>query len=124
MAGPWSTRSGAVIADDGTDVGMLVITPYNAKDDRSMMGYVAMMCPPVALVDWSSDLRRFSRRRDAIQHGFNTSESDDFNIGTLHKGRLIALGWMDDDFGVVQGEDNGGYDIDEISRALCLGGAL
>jgi hypothetical protein len=49
MTGPWSSRSGSVIADDGTDVGMLVVQPYNPKDDPPLMAFIALMNPPVAL---------------------------------------------------------------------------
>jgi len=50
MTGPWYTRSDRVIADDGTDVGMLVVEPYNPADDHSLMKHIARTAsPPVAL---------------------------------------------------------------------------
>lgn len=49
MVGPWFTRSDCVIADDGTDVGMLVLEPYNPTDDGPLMAFVALLNPPVAL---------------------------------------------------------------------------
>ena len=54
MTGPWFTRSGNVIADDGTDVGMLVADPYQPKDDGPLMAFIALLDPPVALAlaDW------------------------------------------------------------------------
>lgn len=48
MGGAWFTRSDRVIADDGTDVGMLVLEPYNPTDDPPVMAFVALMDPPVA----------------------------------------------------------------------------
>ena len=48
--------------------------------------------------NYSSDLKQFTQRRAAIRHGFKLCESDDFNIGTIQGGRLVATGWMDEDF--------------------------
>lgn len=49
MTGPWFIRAGCIIADDGTDVGMLVLKPYQPADDGPLMAFVALMHPPVAL---------------------------------------------------------------------------
>ncbi len=72
-------------------------------------------------VNFNSDMVRFERRADAIKHGFAAEEHDDFNIGTLRNGRLVAFAWMDKDFGVVDGEPHGGYDLAAIARELGLG---
>ena len=55
MTGSWSTRSDRVIADDGTDVGMLVVEPYNPADDKSLMEHIALTASPplaAALAAW------------------------------------------------------------------------
>lgn len=54
MSGTWYTRASGVVADDGTDVGMLVVDPYNPVDDAPLMAFIALMHPPVALAlaDW------------------------------------------------------------------------
>jgi hypothetical protein len=65
-------------------------------------------------VDYTSDLRRFTRRPDAIAHGFTLGESDDFNIGTVHGSRLVAVGWMCDDF------DPDDADLPDHARQLGL----
>lgn len=49
MVGHWRTRAGGVVADDGTDVGMLVVEPYNPTDDPPLMAFIALLDPPVAL---------------------------------------------------------------------------
>lgn len=47
-------------------------------------------------ISYSSDLREFETRKQAVAYGFNTlNRSDDFNIGEIRDGRLVALWWMD-----------------------------
>ena len=48
--------------------------------------------------NYTSDLKRYHDRSEAIGHGFTLTDSDDFNIGTLDGDRLIAVGWMCKDF--------------------------
>lgn len=44
---------------------------------------------------------------------------DDFNIATLHDGRLVAFGYEDTDFGPDEdGAPHGGYDLAEIAQAI------
>lgn len=63
---------------------------------------------------YTSDMERHDDRSMAISHGFTVAESDDFNIGTLEGGRLVAFGWMCRDF-----EDD---DLTEVARQLGLKG--
>lgn len=64
MVGPWFVRSGNVIADDGTDVGILAIAPYSPTDDGPLMAFIALVHPPavlalaVVLDDWADQLDR------------------------------------------------------------------
>jgi hypothetical protein len=53
MNGRWTARHG-VVADDGTDVGMLVVDPYNPADDAAVMRFIALLDPLVAraLAEW------------------------------------------------------------------------
>jgi hypothetical protein len=50
---------------------------------------------PVA-IDYSWDGKKFSERRQAISHGFETRGSDDFNLGILSGQKLVAFSWMDE----------------------------
>jgi transcriptional regulator with XRE-family HTH domain len=47
-------------------------------------------------VNYSFDGERFNNRADAIKHGFELRESDDFNIGHTYGDDLIWFGWMDE----------------------------
>ena len=60
-----------------------------------------------------TDGERFAERADAIRHGFTLNESDDFNVGTVENGRLVAYGWMREDF-----DDDESLSV--IERQLCL----
>jgi hypothetical protein len=44
---------------------------------------------------YNFDGQRFDTRDRAIAHGFTLGRADDFNIGVLLDGALIALDWMD-----------------------------
>lgn len=46
--------------------------------------------------EYSSDLREFSRKADAVSHGFTLGRSDDFNLGFIRGGRLESMWWMDE----------------------------
>jgi hypothetical protein len=65
-----------------------------------------------------SDLKYFTTREAALRHGARERGSDDFNIGTVEDGKLVAFGWGDWDFSVEHGDEepHGGYDLDEIAR--------
>lgn len=39
---------------------------------------------------------KFLTRAIAQKHGFTLGRSDDFNIGVLRKGQLVAVLWMDE----------------------------
>lgn len=43
------------------------------------------------------DGERFADRQAAIQHGLAIRGSDDFNIATVAKGHVVAVGWMEED---------------------------
>lgn len=45
-------------------------------------------------IEYLSDLIRHDTRDEAISHGFNLADSDDFNIGEVEDGRLVSLDWM------------------------------
>lgn len=47
-------------------------------------------------INYSWDGARFGNRADAINHGFRTQGSDDFNIGQTYGDDLIWFGWMDE----------------------------
>lgn len=42
------------------------------------------------------DGERFNNRKDAIKHGWELRESDDFNIAQTYGDDLIWFGWMDE----------------------------
>jgi len=73
-----------------------------------------------------SDLKYFTKRDAAIRHGAREFDSDDFNIGTIEDGRLVAFGWGDWDFGgpghESEDDPHGGYDLDEIARQTFIPG--
>lgn len=46
-------------------------------------------------IEYSSDLIHYDNRADAILHGFQLAESDDFNIGVIDGGHLVSFDWMD-----------------------------
>jgi hypothetical protein len=46
--------------------------------------------------EYSSDLREFSHKSDAVSHGFTLGRSDDFNLGFMRGGRLESMWWMDE----------------------------
>lgn len=45
--------------------------------------------------EYTSDLRGFSRRSEAVVHGFTLGRLDDFNVGFVCDGQLGSLWWMD-----------------------------
>jgi hypothetical protein len=47
------------------------------------------------VTEYASDLREFSHKSEAVDHGFTLSRSDDFNLGFVRNGRLESLWWMD-----------------------------
>jgi len=69
-----------------------------------------------------SDLKFYDRRNDAIGHGLRVFGHDDFNIGTVQGGHLVAFGWGDWDFGPEHGDEepHGGFDLAEIERQTCI----
>lgn len=71
-------------------------------------------------VSFSSDLDQFEDRVEALCHGWDQADSDDFNIGTLNAtGSLVAFGFGDTDFGPDEyGDPHGGYDLAEIATEL------
>lgn len=50
-------------------------------------------------IEYSSDLRMFPDREQAIKHGYDEHDSDDFNIGCVENGRLISFEWIEGDIG-------------------------
>ena len=46
-------------------------------------------------INYTADPERFDTLELAIDHGFKIAGSDDFNIGKLEYGRLVAMLWMD-----------------------------
>nr|DAP67519.1 MAG TPA: hypothetical protein [Caudoviricetes sp.] len=66
-------------------------------------------------IHYSSDLEEFDARNKAVSHGFDITESDDFNIGVVEGGRLISFDWMDKPIGETQ------ETIREIAEAIGLG---
>jgi hypothetical protein len=69
--------------------------------------------------DWStaysSDMILHDRREVAIGHGLETLGHDDFCIGTVDAGRLVAYGFGLDDFPPEDRDD-----LDVIARQLGL----
>jgi hypothetical protein len=45
------------------------------------------------------DGKHFAAKPDAVSHGFEIRESDDFTIGVVRDGELVSLWWMDDQIG-------------------------
>jgi hypothetical protein len=45
--------------------------------------------------EYTSDLRKFGRKSEAVSHGFTLGRSDDFNLGFVRGGRLESMWWMD-----------------------------
>lgn len=68
-------------------------------------------------VVYNFDGRRFTERKDAIQHGFKIRQSDDFNIGVLSVDgtRLVSIDWMDEK--VVENDQD---KLTEISSTMGL----
>ncbi|MEQ8764561.1 MAG: hypothetical protein RL885_11585 [Planctomycetota bacterium] len=62
---------------------------------------------------WSSDLKRFEKRKDAVSHGFEIGRCDDFNVGTIESDRLVAVGYMESDC-------EGCFDVAAIAKELGL----
>ena len=62
--------------------------------------------------DW--DGQQFTRKPEAVSHGFELRKSDDFNIGVVSKGRLVSLWWMDHQ--VTESTET----LAEISREISL----
>jgi hypothetical protein len=46
-------------------------------------------------VAYYSDGRHFEDKAQAVKHGFEMCDSDDFNIGVVRDGKLASLWWMD-----------------------------
>lgn len=69
-----------------------------------------------------TDYHRFGRphadRSKAIQAALDDLDHDDFSVATVVDGRIVAFGWMFDDFGVEDGEPHGGHDLAEIARQV------
>ena len=65
-------------------------------------------------VEYSSDLEEFDSRKEAIRHGFEIAESDDFNIGVIENGLLVSFDWMERTVGETQ------ETINEIADAIGL----
>lgn len=66
-----------------------------------------------------SDLKLFDDGDQAMRYGLAQRGSDDFNIGTVLDGRLVAFGcddWNFGDPGHAEDEPHGGYDLAEIER--------
>lgn len=68
---------------------------------------------PVQISSYS-DLKEFDNRQEAITHGFETINCDDFNIGVVEDGKLTSLDWMDKS--INEKPDV----IDQISEAIGL----
>ena len=47
------------------------------------------------VIEHFSDRVEFTARKAAIRHGFKSRGSDDFNIGVVRAGKLVAVDWMD-----------------------------
>lgn len=62
-------------------------------------------------VSYTSDMRPFTYREDAIRHGLRARGSDDFNIGALDDGKLSGFYWMDE-----RHDD----DLSEIAKHLAI----
>lgn len=65
-------------------------------------------------IEYSSDLEEFESRKEAIKHGFEITDSDDFNIGVIEDSRLVSFDWMGKPVGESQ------ETINEIAEALGL----
>lgn len=66
--------------------GMWIVVTGNAVGDQGN-GYGT---------EYTSDLRKFSHKSDAVSHGFTLGRSDDFNLGFVRGGRLESMWWMDE----------------------------
>lgn len=71
-------------------------------------------------VNFLWDQIQFGSRHLALTHGYRMTGTDDFNIGTLRDGRLVAFGWGEKDFGLDRGDEepHGGYDLVEIAQHI------
>lgn len=54
-------------------------------------------------IEYASDLIQFNNRDEAISHGFELAECDDFNIGVLEDGHLVSFDYMDKPVGNGKG---------------------
>ncbi|WPJ72125.1 deoxycytidylate deaminase [Salmonella phage CRW-SP2] len=63
---------------------------------------------------YSSDMKKFKNREDALRHGEYTIDSDDFNIGVIKNDELISLDWY---YTVVTMEEK---DLNKIAEDLGL----
>ncbi|SMG60186.1 antitoxin [Cedecea sp. NFIX57] len=50
-------------------------------------------------IEYSSDLIRYDNRKEAISHGFQQIDSDDFNVGVIQGSKLVSFDWMDNPVG-------------------------
>lgn len=65
-------------------------------------------------IEYSSSLQKHYTRHEAIEEGYETCDSDDFNVGVIEDGKLVSLDWMDE---VVESEPE---QMDEISEQIFL----
>jgi hypothetical protein len=72
--------------------------------------------PEAWSTQYSWDGQRHDTRQAAIDAGLRGLGHDDFNVGTVEDGRLVAFGWDQYDFAPAAG-----YDLDEIGRQIGLG---
>lgn len=91
MKGQWFVRADHVIADDGTDVGMLVVDPYQPDDDGPLMDHIALVAsPPVvlALANWLDATAVVVEGNDACD-GFDLDAVDGTYRGAVNAARAI-----------------------------------
>lgn len=67
-------------------------------------------CDGRFITAYYSDREQFQTREEAIEHGFETRGSDDFNVAVLANDALTWFGWMDE-----QLDD---YDLKEIAQQI------
>ncbi|BBI92192.1 hypothetical protein SSYM_0116 [Serratia symbiotica str. Tucson] len=63
-------------------------------------------------ISYDSDLKFFVSSIDAINHGIDMCDSDDFNIGTVRNNKLIAFNWMK--------RPIKGHDLDRVADEIGL----
>ena len=65
-------------------------------------------------IEYSSSLQKHASRAEAIDEGYETCDSDDFNVGVIEDGKLVYLDWMEE---VVESDPE---QMAEISEQICL----